>query len=495
MSASREKKQRQGGDAYSKSSKSQNEAAVAKRKTIEYTVIGVVVVILVAALLIWNSGFFQRRATALTVGDTKYSVAEVNYYYYSALQYEYMLSQYGMSQFDSKTDPADQVYNADDGTTYRDYFLQTAEDNLKSITALYDEAIKQGYTEADVKDTVQSSMDSMKENATSNGYSSLKQYLVAAYGKYMTVSSYKQFITRSALANLYQSDYTDSLTYTDTQYQDYYKENADTLDTYHYAYLYFPAAEVSDTDDSGNTRTDDEKAALLADNMTAAKKLADSALADIQSSGDVAAAISKYVPDSSDPEASSTGSSLSAYYSEWLEDSSRKEGDSTVLEATDTGYYVVVFQSRELVEDPTVNCRHILIKAETPTDDTSTTDVDESTGEPTADAMAAAKTKAEDILAEWKAGDATEDSFAKLAEKYSEDTGSNTNGGLYENVYEGQFISNFNDWIFDSSRKEGDTTVVENDQSGSYGYHVIYFQSWAIPCGRTPPAPPCPPTT
>ena len=79
--------------------------------------------------------------------------------------------------------------------------------------------------------------------------------------------------------------------------------------------------------------------------------------------------------------------------------------------------------------------------------------------------------KAEQILKDWKSGDATEDSFSELAKTYSDDTGSNTNGGLYEAVKEGQMVTNFNDWCFDASRKAGDTGIVESD----YGYHIIYF--------------------
>ena len=58
-----------------------------------------------------------------------------------------------------------------------------------------------------------------------------------------------------------------------------------------------------------------------------------------------------------------------------------------------------------------------------------------------------------------------------LANTYSDDSGSNTNGGLYEAVKKGQMVTNFNDWIFDASRKPGDTGIVESD----YGYHIIYF--------------------
>ena len=58
-----------------------------------------------------------------------------------------------------------------------------------------------------------------------------------------------------------------------------------------------------------------------------------------------------------------------------------------------------------------------------------------------------------------------------MAESHSSDTGSNTNGGLYENVAPGQMVDAFNDWIFDSSRKAGDVGVVAT----TYGCHLIYF--------------------
>ncbi len=68
----------------------------------------------------------------------------------------------------------------------------------------------------------------------------------------------------------------------------------------------------------------------------------------------------------------------------------------------------------------------------------------------------------------------TEDSFAELANELSADTGSNTKGGLYTEVYKGQMVTEFNDWCFDESRQPGDTGIVYNE--GSYtGYHVIYF--------------------
>ncbi len=80
---------------------------------------------------------------------------------------------------------------------------------------------------------------------------------------------------------------------------------------------------------------------------------------------------------------------------------------------------------------------------------------------------------AKDILAQWEAGDKTEDSFAALATENTTDSGSKDNGGLYTDVLQGQMATEFNDWCFDDSRKAGDTGIVQT----SYGYHVMYFVS------------------
>ena len=78
MSASREKKQRQNAGPDQKAVKIQQEQAARKRKTILYSVIAGVVVVAVAALLIWNSGFFQARSTAAILGGEKLSLAELS---------------------------------------------------------------------------------------------------------------------------------------------------------------------------------------------------------------------------------------------------------------------------------------------------------------------------------------------------------------------------------------------------------------------------------
>ncbi len=112
---------------------------------------------------------------------------------------------------------------------------------------------------------------------------------------------------------------------------------------------------------------------------------------------------------------------------------------------------------------PNVDVRHILIQPETASEDDTEADQTEK--------KEAAQAEAQRIYEEWQAGEATEDSFAALAEEYSTDPGSNTNGGLYEDVYPGQMVETFNDWCFDESRQPGDTGIVETD----YGFHIMYF--------------------
>ena len=79
--------------------------------------------------------------------------------------------------------------------------------------------------------------------------------------------------------------------------------------------------------------------------------------------------------------------------------------------------------------------------------------------------------EAQRILAEWESGEKTEESFAEMAMQYSTDPGSNTNGGLYEDVYPGMMVTEFNDWCFAEDRNVADYGIIKT----SYGYHIMYM--------------------
>lgn len=112
-----------------------------------------------------------------------------------------------------------------------------------------------------------------------------------------------------------------------------------------------------------------------------------------------------------------------------------------------------------------VDVRHILVqvKGGTTAEDGTVTYSDEE--------WKTCEEEAQAILDTWLAGDKTEESFAALATEKTEDPGSQTTGGLYQQVYEGQMVQPFNDWCFDESRQYGDYGLVQTN----YGYHVMFF--------------------
>ncbi|MBQ7345987.1 MAG: peptidylprolyl isomerase [Oscillospiraceae bacterium] len=171
-------------------------------------------------------------------------------------------------------------------------------------------------------------------------------------------------------------------------------------------------------------------------------------------------------------------SKVSSVMNEWIRDEARKNGDITALayETTSTdsdgketktlkGYYVVLYLDSNDNNFALANVRHILVAFEGGTTNSTTGTTTYSQAE-----KDAAKKTAEALLEQWKKGDATEESFGELANKESDD-GDGTTGGLYEDVYPGQMVTNFNDWCFDEARKPGDTGIVES----TYGYHVMYY--------------------
>ena len=125
----------------------------------------------------------------------------------------------------------------------------------------------------------------------------------------------------------------------------------------------------------------------------------------------------------------------------------------------------MIFEGKNENEAKLVNVRHILAKfkgGSTGSDGKTTYSENE---------KKAALDTINDLKAKWESGDANEDSFAALAKEKTEDTATAEKGGLLEDVYPGQMVTNFNDWCFDESRKAGDVGVVESE----YGYHLIYF--------------------
>jgi len=482
VSASREKKTRQelaGQGLTEKQIKAQQEEKRAKRNRIIYTVVGVVCIVLVAALLIWDSGFFQGRTPVLTVGDTTYTATDLQYYYDQVYNTNYMYAQLKyISGLDYTKGPKEQYYDELNGKTWHDYFIDCAVDQVTQTTALINAADAAGYQLSDEgRQTVRESISSLESSALTQGYTSLNSYLKGRYGRSMTRGKYEEILLRDQRAWEYRDQYVDSLSFTDQDLENYYTEHADTMDYFKYQYVTFSGTASTTTAEDGSTvqPTEEESAAALEQAKTNAEALQTA----LESGTSFEQATAQYSEDSKvtvkADQRMSGGALGNTVYGSWLLESGRTEGDVTVI-TSGTSYYVVQFISRGRDTEQRGDVRHALIAAEQ----------DEGAEEPTQAQYDAAKAKAEKLLADWLAAnpDKSEDSFAQLVEENTADTGSATTGGLYTNVsaysnYDEQFAA----WAVDPQRQPGDTGIVQNTSSTTKGWHIMYFvkrheESW-----------------
>ena len=495
MSASREKQNRQAasGQADPKTAREAQQRREEKRTNLLYGVIAAAVLVAVIASFVWRSDFIPKTTTAATIDGEKYTAAEVEYYYQTAYrnfvsnsQYSYFLSYLGLNtnatlksqsinstaaamlgielpdadaestEADSDADPL-----APTGMTWHDYFLDEALDNMRVIQAALKAAEAEGFQyPAGIQAQYDDNMDALKAVAAASGIS-VSQYLKGNFGAGVTEKVYGEQLMRVLRYSAYADAYQDSLTYSDSELEETYNADRNTYDHVSYEVVSFSGAAESTTDDEGNTvePTEEEAAAAL----EAAQDLAQTVLDGFQDGGDLEELANEN--DGTYSKNENGTYSAGSVMSEWLYDSARKSGDASTL-ADGTVQYVVVFHDRFRDENPTIDIRHILVSLGTG----SIAEGEEGYEDQQAQLKADAHAKAEELLAQWQSGEATEDSFAALALKESAD-GSKYDGGLYTEVYQGQMVTEFNDWCFDTARQSGDTGVVDTQ----YGSHVMYF--------------------
>ena len=484
MSASREKKSRQAlaGTDYvdPKVIREQEQRKSEKRSNRLYMIIAAIFVIVAVISIAWKSNFFQKKATALTIGDHEYTAAEVSYHYNQCYQSfvsqnSYFLSYMGL---DVNSSLRNQPYfGNEEGYTWFDYFMDQAQEQMILIQALNDSAAADGYVWTDeMQASLDASTEALKADVMASGYyTSFSQYLTTTFGSMMTESVFVEQSKASMLAQFYATEYAASLDYSTEKLESLYAADPNAYDKVAYESIRVSGSATSVTDASGNTvdPSDADKAAAMEaakltaekvyDEMKAGKSLESQAAANEELYHTVSAGVSYYADD---------------VLGEWLFDASRKAGDTAVLKDESTSsYYVVAFGERFREDYNTVAIRHILI------------DVDETALDSTADSYAAdlqakkdeALAEAEALLAQWKSGEATDASFAAMANEYSSDPGSNTNGGLYSQFPQGYMVEEFNDWCFDPARKSGDTGIVYGESTNYKGYHIMYFVNTDMP--------------
>ena len=406
--------------------------------------------------------YLATHETYVVINGEEVNKVEFDYVYNTAknnyiTQYGSYLSYFGL---DTSKDLSTQMYS--DTLTWQDYFEQNAVESLKQNKALMAEAKAAGFT-YDTTDEYNTFKETIKTSAAAAGVSD-KEYVRSIYGSYATMGRIEEYVKNDMVMNAYYQKLQEDNAPSDDEIQSYYEENKATYDSVDYRLTTIEAdlptepTELADpveetaadttgtTDGTAATDTTQDTAyqpsdAEIAKAMEDAKVLADDAEQTVAKDGEAHENEKK--------------SSVNYMISDWLFDDARKAGDTTVITNDNSHcYYVVAFEKRYLDETPSADVRVII-----PTEDKN----------------------GEEILEEWKNGAATEDSFAELCKKYTQDTSAVENGGLFEQVTKTGMTEELSNWIFDSSRQAGDTVAITVSDTTYVLYYIGQDQpEWKI---------------
>lgn len=474
------------------SMEARNTAKKVANKVISIVLCAVIVLGVVAFSLNYY-GALQRVIKIGGVGsDQSVSIAEYEYYYmraYNQVRYQAQYYQYyyqTSNGYDLSLTPEEQTQTTKDADGNEITWAEKLhEDTLEIIQlhkAYYNEALKMGLklTKAD-EAFIDKQIEDLRDEAKSAGSNSsssnsenkvtysLNAYLRKVYGGSINERFLRKQLKIQVLAQKYLTERTNEIAkdYDQKDIDAEYKKDTTAYDFATFRAYTFKTTELTKED----KETDDALKARQAKANAEVKKNANDFYNAVTNDATFTAKAKELNKDTADYNVdketkysmlkSTAQSTFSEDAAKWLFDSSTKVGSKKLFSDEENGKYIVVLALSKPHQEQTVTARHILFQTK---DQNSGNDLSE-------EEIAKKKTQAEDVLKKFNEGDKTEDSFAALANEYNEDTGSSSNGGLYEHIYPGQMVTEFNDWVFDANRKAGDVELVETD----FGYHIIYF--------------------
>lgn len=472
------------------------EARNTAKKVVNKVISIVLCAVIVLGVVAFSLNYYGTLQRVIKIGgvgsDQSVTIAEYEYYYmraYNQVRYQAQYYQYyyqTSNGYDLSLTPEEQTQTTKDADGNEITWAEKLhEDTLEIIQlhkAYYNEALKMGLklTKAD-EAFIDKQIEDLRDEAKSAGSNSsssnsenkvtysLNAYLRKVYGGSINERFLRKQLKIQVLAQKYLTERTNEIA------KDYDQKDIDAeykKDTTAYDFVTFRAYTFKTTElTKEENETDDALKARQAKANAEVKKNANDFYNAVTNDATFTAKAKELNKDTADYNVdketkysmlkSTAQSTFSEDAAKWLFDSSTKVGSKKLFSDEENGKYIVVLALSKPHQEQTVTARHILFQTK---DQSSGNDLSE-------EEIAKKKTQAEDVLKKFNEGDKTEGSFAALANEYNEDTGSSSNGGLYEHIYPGQMVTEFNDWVFDANRKAGDVELVETD----YGYHIIYF--------------------
>ena len=430
-----------------KNSKKRTPKGVRRKKIKKGIIWGVVIAliaVLITGIVLVKTGVVHRKLTAFEISGEKFTVADYNYWYQMI---------------------ATQVLNS----TYSYPDRETVTNNIFSIVGVAKAAEAKGYKlEGEDLETYNSTLEQLRSDCKSfNG--SEKKFFNQRYGFGSNEEIVMKNYRYQLLAIKYYNEFCEKLDYTDADLEEYYKEHGiETLASLDFRVAIF-STDVGNTFGIPYASSADalEAANKLNSLITDEKSFINAIKSEAQSLG---YDMTKFKEEDTLEEGfkySSMNSQLTELR-DWLFSNDRKANDHTVITSTIDGkevsYLLFIVNPLTREDYKTIDMRHILISTKT-----------EGTDKTEDQVKAEAKSKIEQICAEWEDTDMTDEKFAELAKKYSSDTTAE-DGGLIEKVYKEQLVDSIDEFLFDDTRKAGDYKIVES----TYGYHLVYYKGTNI---------------
>lgn len=469
------------------------EARNTAKKVVNKVISIVLCAVIVLGVVAFSLNYYGALQRVIKIGgvgsDQSVTIAEYEYYYmraYNQVRYQAQYYQYyyqTSNGYDLSLSPEEQTQTTQDSdgneVTWAEKLHEDTLEIIQLHKAYYNEALKKGLklTKAD-EANIDKQIDSLRKEAESAGSSntssenkvtySLNAYLRKVYGGSINERFLRKQLKIQILAQKYITQRTAEIakTYDQKDIDAEYKKDTATYDFVTFRAYTFKTTELTKEDNE----TDDALKARQTKANAEVKKNANDFYNAVTNEATFTAKAKELNKDTAnynvdeDTKFSMLKSKIQSSFSEdaakWLFDSSTKEGSKKLFSDEENGKYIVVLAVKKPHQEKTVTARHILFST-----------IDQSTNnELSEEEIAKKKTEAEDVLKKFNEGDKSEDSFAALANEYTEDTDT-SNGGLYEHIYPGQMVTEFNDWCFNANRKPGDVEIVKTQ----FGYHIIYF--------------------
>ena len=378
---------------------------------------------------------------AMSTENFTISRAEVSYIFYQNYNEFVNNNSETVDMYNIDTNSSLKTQEYHDGITWFRYFADATVDYMKFVLVFCEAARADGLTlDSDDKEAINKAVSSYGEYAERYGYT-VEGLFEKTFNADVNEQVLRAYLEKDALAHKYYYNLLASYEYSDSEMEAFVEENPYRFKSIDYIYYTFD----EDYDDGAK-----ESAAQLAAISDAEQfKAYIENYAENEHPGDEVFSIDKYM-------VKYAARNEYSDFSKWAFDGAHAGETYTVTNDVDGTYSVYLLVSEPSIQEyRTRNFRFIKEYV---------------SGHPS---YQKTLEYVNGLLDTWKEGEATEDSFAALADTYNKAADNELGGGLYMNASKSDTTlpEELKQWLYEDGRAAGDTTVVKGD---AY-YMAVYY--------------------